>query len=102
MSTALDYRPDDPAFLADPFAQFRRMQDEDPCHWSPRLKAWVLTRYEDVRRVCPDKDMSSDRLRPYFATLPPPEAQRIADIMRYLSLWMVFRGMKAMPVRVQG
>ena len=87
----LDYRPDDPAFLADPFPMFRRLQDEDPCHWSPRLKAWVLTRYEDVRRVCQDKDMSSDRLRPYFATLPPAEAQRIADLMRYLTLWMVFR-----------
>jgi cytochrome P450 len=87
----LDYRPDDPAFLADPFPLFRRMQDEDPCHWSMRLKAWVLTRYEDVRRVCLDKDMSSDRLRPYFATLPPAEAQRIAELMRYLTLWMVFR-----------
>ena len=91
MSTTLDYKPDDPAILADPFPLYRRLQDEDPCHWSPRLKAWVLTRYEDVRRVCLDKEMSSDRLRPYFATLPPPEAQRIADIMRYLSLWMVFR-----------
>jgi cytochrome P450 len=86
-----DYRPDDPAFLANPFPLFRRMQDEDPCHWSPRLKAWVLTRYEDVRRVCLDKDMSSDRLRPYFATLPPAEALRIAELMRYLTLWMVFR-----------
>ena len=88
---SLDYRPGEPAFLADPFPMFRRMQDEDPCHWSPRLKAWVMTRYEDVRRVCLDKDMSSDRLRPYFATLPPAEAQRIAEIMKYLSLWMVFR-----------
>jgi cytochrome P450 len=88
---SIDYRPDDPAFLANPFPLFRRMQDEDPCHWSPRLKAWVLTRYEDVRRVCLDREMSSDRLRPFFAALPPPEAQRIADIVRYLSLWMVFR-----------
>lgn len=88
---SIDYRPDDPAFLADPFPLFRRMQDEDPCHWSPRLKAWVLTRYDDVRRVCLDREMSSDRLRPFFAALPPPEAQRIVDIVRYLSLWMVFR-----------
>jgi cytochrome P450 len=87
----LEYRPDDPQVLADPFPLYRRMQDEDPCHWSPRLKAWVLTRYEDVRGVCLDKDMSSDRLRPYFATLPPEEARRIAEIMKYLSLWMVFR-----------
>ncbi len=87
----LDYRPDDPAFLADPFPLFRWLQDEDPCHWSPRLKAWVLTRYEDVRRVCLDRDMSSDRLRPYFATLPPAEALRIVELMRYLTRWMVFR-----------
>jgi hypothetical protein len=88
---SIDYRPDDPAFLADPFPLFRRLQDEDPCHWSPRLKAWVVTRYEDVRRILLDGQMSSDRLRPFFAALPPPEAQRIADIVRTLSLWMVFR-----------
>ena len=87
----LDYRPDDPQVLVDPFPLYRRMQHEDPCHWSPRLKAWVLTRYEDVRDVCLDKEMSSDRLRPYFATLPSEEARRIAEIMKYLSLWMVFR-----------
>jgi len=87
----LEYRPDDPQFLADPFPLYRRMQDEDPCHWSPRLKAWVLTRYQDVRAVCLDSDMSSDRLRPYFATLPPEEARRVAEITKYLSLWMVFR-----------
>jgi cytochrome P450 len=87
----LDYRPDDPQVLADPFPLYGRMQDEDPCHWSPRLKAWVLTRYEDVRNVCLDREMSSDRLRPYFATLPPEETHRIAEIMKYLSLWMVFR-----------
>ncbi len=87
----LDYRPDDPATLADPFPLYRRLQDEDPCHWSPRLKSWVLTRYDDVRRVCLDKEISSDRLRPFFASLPGEEAQRIAAIIRYLSLWMVFR-----------
>ncbi len=67
------------------------MQDEDPVHWSPRLKSWVLTRYEDVKRVCLDKEMSSSRLVPFFASLPGPEAARIADIIRFLSLWMVFR-----------
>ncbi|HEX5093884.1 MAG TPA: cytochrome P450 [Burkholderiales bacterium] len=86
-----EYRPEDPTFLADPFPLLRRLQDEDPCHWSPTLRAWVLTRYEDVRRVLLDGQMSSDRVRPFFASLAPPEAQRIADIARYLSLWMVFR-----------
>jgi cytochrome P450 len=35
--------------------------------------------------------MSSDRLRPFFATLPPAQAQRVAELARYLTLWMVFR-----------
>jgi cytochrome P450 len=88
---AIDYKPNDPATLSDPFPLYARMRDEDPAHWSPRLKAWVLTRYEDVKAVCLDSTMSSDRLRPFFATLPPPEAKKVAELARYLTLWMVFR-----------
>ncbi len=87
----IDWKPEDPATLADPYPLFERMRDEDPCHWSPRLKSWVLTRYDDVKQVCLDRErLSSDRLRPFFATLPGPEAERIADIIRYLTRWMVF------------
>ncbi|MFM8609425.1 MAG: cytochrome P450 [Burkholderiaceae bacterium] len=90
-ASAIDWRPEDPATLADPYPLFVRMREEDPCHWSPRLRAWVLTRYDDVKRVCLDKDLlSSNRLKPFFAAMPPPEAERIAHIIRYLSLWMVF------------
>jgi cytochrome P450 len=91
MTAAIDFRPDDPAFLADPFPFFQRMREEDPVHWSPRLKAWVLTRYDDVRAICADPEASSDRLRPFFAALPGGETARIAEIIRYLTLWMVFR-----------
>jgi len=87
----VEFRPDAPEFLADPYPVYRRLREEDPVHWSPRLKAWVLTRYDDVRQVLLDREISSDRMRPFFATLPGPEAARIADIVRYLSTWMVFR-----------
>ena len=88
---ALEFRPDAPEFLRDPFPVFRRMREADPVHWSPRLNAWVLTRYDDVRAVFLDREISSDRLRPFFATLPGTEAARIGEIIRYLSHWMVFR-----------
>ena len=88
----LKFQPSAPAFLADPFPVYREMRDHDPAHWSPDLKAWVLTRYEDVKRVCLDTaGMSSDRLRPFFATLPGPDAARMAELIRVLTLWMVFR-----------
>jgi cytochrome P450 len=89
---ALAYRPNDPQVVADPFPLYGRLRDEDPAHWSPALKGWVLTRYDDVKNACLDTEgMSSDRLRPFFATLPSVEALRVADLMRYLTLWMVFR-----------
>ncbi|MBL8382603.1 MAG: cytochrome P450 [Burkholderiales bacterium] len=88
----IDYRPEDPEILANPYPLYERMRREDPVHWSPRLKSWVLTRYDDVRRVCLEPErMSSDRLRPFFASLPSEDTRRIADIIRYLSLWMVFK-----------
>jgi cytochrome P450 len=88
----LEYRPNDPALLNDPFPFYARMQDEAPAHWSPVLRAWVLTRYDDVKRACLDtQGMSSDRLRPFFASLPSDERSRVAELMRYLTLWMVFR-----------
>ncbi len=89
---SLDWHPEAPATLANPFPVFSRMRDEDPCHWSPRLRSWVLTRYSDIKSMCLDKDgVSSDRLRPFFASLPSAEASRIAEITRYLALWMVFK-----------
>ncbi len=92
MSAALDWHPEDPATLANPYPIFERMREEDPCYWSPRLRSWVLTRYDDIKAICLDRgNLSSDRLRPFFATLPGPEAERIGQIMRYLSLWMVFK-----------
>ena len=88
----LEYRPNDAALLNDPFPFYARMRDEDPAHWSPVLRAWVLTRYDDVKRACLDtQGMSSDRLRPFFASLPPEERSRVTELMRYLTLWMVFR-----------
>jgi len=90
--SSIDYRPEDPATLANPYPLFARMRAEDPVHWSPRLKSWILTRYDDVKRVCLEPErMSSDRLRPFFASIPSDEAKKIGDIMRYLSLWMVFK-----------
>ena len=85
------YKPNDPVTLADPFPLYQHMRDHDPAHWSPLLKGWMLTRYDDVKRVCLDSTMSSDRLRPFFATLPAQEAGRIGELMRILTLWMVFR-----------
>jgi cytochrome P450 len=86
------YTPTDPAVRADPYPQFRRLREEDPVHWSPALKSWVLTRYDDVARALSSaEEMSPDRLTPFYASLAEPGRTTLAEAMRYLSLWIVFR-----------
>ena len=87
----LAFDPADPAVRDDPFPIFSRLQDEDPVHWSPALRAWVLTRYDDVREAMNTHDLSPDRLRPFYAQLQGERREVLAEVMRYLSLWMVFR-----------
>lgn len=50
----LDDVIDSPAFAADPFPAYRRLQDEDPVQWSERWQCWVVTRYDDVRACLQD------------------------------------------------
>ena len=70
------YDPADPAVRRDPFPLYARLQDDDPVHWSPALRAWVLTRYEDVRQMMLSESMSPDRLRPFYAQLTASGATR--------------------------
>lgn len=89
--TILAYDPADPAVRRNPFPLYARLQDDDPVHWSPALRAWVLTRYEDVRQMMLSDSMSPDRLRPFYAQLQGERRALLSEVMRYMSLWMVFR-----------
>ena len=88
---SLAFDPADPEVRRNPFPLFARLQDEDPVHWSPALRSWVLTRHEDVRQVMLSAAMSPDRLRPFYAQLQGERRDTLAEVMRYMSLWMVFR-----------
>ena len=39
----------DPDILADPYPLYRRMRDEYPLYFHAPTRAWILSRYEDVR-----------------------------------------------------
>ncbi len=43
----VQFNPMEPAFVADPYPMYQRLQADDPVHHSP-LGFWVLTRYADV------------------------------------------------------
>lgn len=37
-----------PDVIADPYAYYGRLRDEDPVHWNEEYALWVITRHEDV------------------------------------------------------
>jgi cytochrome P450 len=81
-----------PATNANPFPEFARLRAEDPVHWSPAMKAWIVTRHADVKQVAlNNKQISANRLTPFFKTNPEYQKGSIESLVRYLNHWMVFR-----------
>ncbi len=71
-SKTIQFNPFDPIFHQDPYPVYHHLRATDPVHWSP-LGVWVVTTYEDVRRILKDARFTTD---------PVPE--RIARKSDYL------------------
>ncbi|MFC3613430.1 cytochrome P450 [Lutimaribacter marinistellae] len=85
------YDPSDPATMANPFPIYARLREEDPVHWSPSLKSWIISRYADVRDLLLSDHLSVRRLMQFYSALPPQDAALLSDIVKYLDLWLAFR-----------
>ena len=80
-----------PSTNANPFPEFARLRAEDPVHWSSAMKAWIITRHADVKQVALNRQISADRLTPFFKTNAEYQRGSIDSLVRYLNHWMVFR-----------
>jgi cytochrome P450 len=59
------------AFQTDPAGVVARMRDQDPVHFIPGLNAWMVTRYDDVRDLFTNENVTNDRRAWERSTLPP-------------------------------
>ena len=48
MSSALQDDMFTPEVIADPYAYYGRLRDEDPVHWNEKYELWVVTRHDDL------------------------------------------------------
>jgi cytochrome P450 len=58
------FDPGVPGFVDDPYPTYARLRDEDPVHWSEKLGAWMVLRYDDIDGIFRDGEgttFSSDR-----------------------------------------
>jgi cytochrome P450 len=75
METNVPQRTDpflEEAFHDDPAAVLARVREEDPVHLIPGLNAWMITRYDDVRALFTDPNVTNDR-RAWEHFVSPPE-----------------------------
>ena len=77
--------------VRDPYPQYIWLREHAPVHWNPRLGAWVLTEYDDVRAAFRDMRLSSDRVSPVYAKRRErDEDATAARVGAILSRWIVF------------
>ncbi len=55
MATDLLWRPFDRKHIANPYAMYKRLREEDPVHLS-QTGEWIITRYEDTRNILRSND----------------------------------------------
>jgi cytochrome P450 len=79
-----------PEAIRNPYPLLHRLMDEAPAHFNPGLRAWVLTRYDDVVDAFRDHRLSSDRISPFAAHQTRLPAALAEELSRCVGLWMVF------------
>jgi cytochrome P450 len=89
--TSTTFDPGAVSRLPDPMPALRELQERDPIHWSPRYKAWLVTRYDDVRAGLNDPRMTPGRAMPDPDVFEPGFREVFADYRRLLDPFMLFR-----------
>lgn len=76
--------------VSDPYAPLGELREREPVFWDSGLRAWLLTRYDDVHAAFRDPRLSADRITGYRDRLEAEAQQRFAPTFDVLSRWAVF------------
>jgi cytochrome P450 PksS len=78
-----------PENLLDPVPLYRRLQEEDPVHWSESMRAWFVTRHEDVTALFRDPRLTANRTQLFMEQLRHVGLELIKDQMEMTALQMI-------------
>jgi cytochrome P450 len=67
-----------PEAIADPYAHYARLREQDPVHWNARYQLWVITRHDDVVWVIRHHELFSSAVirndpRPPYPPIDPED-----------------------------
>lgn len=76
--------------IASPYARYDRLRSAAPVHWSPPLRAWVLSRMEDVQAVLNDRDFVAVEPSKIVAAFASRTGRNYDGIVRVLEAILFF------------
>ncbi|WP_196813427.1 cytochrome P450 [Gordonia polyisoprenivorans] len=89
---ATAYDPTDPDQLRDPYGVFAELREQNGVFWSDVLSGWVAVDWESVNAVVTTPAVfSANRIVAVHGRLSDVDRANAADVLRWLSLWMVFQ-----------
>ena len=77
MTTAIRDDMFTPEVIADPYAYYGRLRDEDPVHWNDAYALWVITRHDDVTWMTRHNELFSSAV---FKNDPRPAYPAIDEL----------------------
>ncbi len=83
----LGYRPDDPAFVEDPYPAFTRLREAGPALYDEATRQWVVSRHADVSALLRDRRLGRSYLHvgtpgEFGQTEPPGWQAPFWDLLR--------------------
>ena len=76
----------DPVFLANPWRDITRLQQEAPVYWSAQQRGWIISRHADVKAAYSDPRLSAARVSQLFRDIPPEVAAQLEGVRKYTGL----------------
>lgn len=84
------FDPFDEELVVAPYSQYHRLRSEDPVHWSPPIRTWVLTRMEDIRAVLNDSNFVALESSKILADLARRAGRNYDPMVRVLDAALFF------------
>lgn len=78
---AAEFQPFSDAYVDDPYKFFAMARPEEPVFYHPETDMWVVTRYEDIRKVFQDPETFSPALARHPVTPLCPAAAEVRDAL---------------------
>jgi cytochrome P450 len=79
-----------PEVVRDPYPFLASLRERDPVHYSEAHRGWLVTRYVDVAAGLQDsRRLSSDRIGPLLAKMPPKRRAELEQVMGLIQDFMI-------------